>query len=324
MIPTYMLKSIREAATRPDFYQFLNVALKDLLFGAYNTAASTYEQIVSFEDSDKPKEGYPSMGSLGLPEQVLEGDPYKEKKIGKPDFVEITNFKFGQIIAITQELIDDDQTKQIKKFPLDLGTAHKKQEDKSVYSLLTGNATCYDGNNLFSLNHPGQTGGGAIAVNDNIYTGVTMTAGALATVIAMIAQWCGHTSDDILDIAAKAIVCPKTLQMAAGILSKADILGWAYAANNLGPASAFGQAQNAFKDLNLSVVSSPRLDRVSTGDWYVQTDFPSLVFQWRERLQLLAENENSGVKFERDVLRWKSRSRWGLKFINWRGWMLVS
>ena len=43
MKPIYQLRSIKEAATRPEFYRFLNVGLKDLLFKAYKEAASTYE-----------------------------------------------------------------------------------------------------------------------------------------------------------------------------------------------------------------------------------------------------------------------------------------
>lgn len=316
--------SLKEAATRPEFYQFMTVGLKDLLFKAYKEASSTYEKIVTFETSTKDKEGYPSMGTVGLPAQVNEGEPYQEKTLPKNDLVEITNIKCGQIIAITQELIDDEQTGMIKQLPLDLGKAHKKKEDKSVYSVITANAACYDTNNLFSLNHPGYTGGGAIGVNDNIYTNVTLTAGALAVTLGMIALWTGHTAEDILDVASKILLVPRRLRYTASVLTRSEFMAYGYATNVFGPAATTGQGRNPLVEEGLDIVSSPRLDGTSTTDWYVWTDFPGLIFQWREKLELTKENEQSGVKFERDVYRWKSSSRWGVKPINWRQGILVS
>ncbi len=322
--PIWDLRSLREAATRSEFYQFMQVALKDLLFKAYKEARVTYPQLVAFENSTKDKEGYPSLGNLGLPQKVLSGEAFQERGIGKKDYVEITNFKFGEIIAITRELIDDDQTREIKKQPQDLGNAHAKQEDKSVYSIINANPTLYDSQAWFSLNHPGFTGGGAIAANDNIYTNVTLTANALAVVLGMIAGWTAANEDDILDVTATDLVVPQALKHTANILTQANLLPLAYAAGVLGPAAAGSINATALKDHKLGVISSARLDKVSTGDWYLKTDFPGFIFQNRDPLELLQEHEASGVAFEREVMRWKSRKRWGLKVINWRSFFKVS
>ena len=131
--PIWELNSIKEASTRPEFYRFLDKGLKMSMFGAYNQTTSTYEQIVDFETSTKDKEAYPSLGNLDLPEQVREGEPFPRKGIPKHDSVEVTNLKFGKIIEITKELIDDDQTKLVKQLPNDRGQSHKKKEDKTVY-----------------------------------------------------------------------------------------------------------------------------------------------------------------------------------------------
>ena len=322
--PIWELRNLKEAATRSEFYQFMNVALKDLLFKAYKEAKVTYDQLVTFEDSMKDKEGYPSIGALSLPSKVLSGEAFQEKGIGKKDYVEITNFKYGEIIAITRELLDDDQTKEIKRQPLDLGNAHAKFEDKTVYSILNGNATGYDSQNIFSLNHPGVVGGGAIAANDNIYTNVTLSANALATVIGIIAGWTAASDDDILDVTATDLVVPQNLRQTAALLTQSNLLPIVYAAGVFGPAATNGGGINPLKDHKLGVIASARLDKTSTTDWYVKTDFPGLVFQWRDRLELMQENEASGVAFEREVFRWKSRVRFGLKMINWRWGMKVS
>lgn len=324
MVPIWQLRSIKEAATRADFYRFLTIGLKDLLFKAYREAPVTYDRLVTFQDSTKDKEGYPSLGSLGLPQQVLEGEPYQERTIPQDDMVEITNHKFGEIIAITEELIDDDQTKMVMRLPLDLGNAHKKHEDKTVYSLINNNPTGYDSQAIFSLNHPGFTGGAAMAVNDNIYTSVTLSANAVAVALGIIAGWVGHADDDILDVTATDLVVPKNLAHTARLLTESNFLPLAYAAGALGPSGTVGTGPNVLKDNNLGVISSARLDKTSTTDWYIKTDFPGLVYQWRKKLELLAENEASGVRFERDVMRWKSRARWRSKFVNWRWGIKVS
>jgi hypothetical protein len=321
--------SLKEASTRPEFYQFMTVGLKDLLFDAYKKAATTYDQLVTKTTSVKDKEGYASLGNVSLPDQVLEGEPFPEKSPPKQDLVEITNIKFGEIIAITRELIDDEQTGRIKQMPSDLGNAHAKKEDKSVYSVIVANATCYDAQALFSLNHPGYTGGAAIASNDNLYTAVTLTANAIAVAIGMVALWTGHTSEDILDVAPKALLVPKRLRYAAHVLTQTQFLPMAYAAGVFGPAAAAGNTSvNPIKEQALGIISSARLDTSTSGtaltDWYVWTDFPGLIFQWRNALELMAEGEAGYPNFERDVYRWKSRARWGVKPINWRCGMLVS
>ena len=325
MVPIYNLKSIREAATRNEFYNFLSVGLKALLFGAYRETKTTYQNLVTFETSDKDKEGYPALGMPGLPTKVLEGQPYSAKNLPKEDTVEITNYKFGEIIEITEELIEDDKTGKIKSLPTGLGKAHAKFEDKSVYEIINNNATCYDSQNLFSMSHPVYTGGGAVAANDNIYTNVTFSAGSLAVVLGKISRWSGHTSEDILDVVAKNLVVPENLRYTAGVLTQSEFIPYGYAAGTYGPATTGGApGKNVVRELGLGTIASPRLDATNTLDWYVWTDFPMIVFQWRKKLQVLAENPNSGEKFLRDVMRWKSKVRFGLKAINWRGGIKVS
>ena len=318
------LKSIREASTRSEFYQFLNVGLKDLMFKAYRTAKTTYPAIVTFEESDKAKEEYPSTGNVALPEQVLEGAPFIERTIPPEDFVEVTNHKYGEIISITEELIEDDKTNQIKRLPMDLGNAHAKKEDKTVYSIINGNPTIYDGGAFFALNHPGYTGGAAIAANDNIYTNVTLSANALAVALGIIGGWTGHSTEDLLDVVATALVVPTNLKYTANLLTKSAFAPWAYAAGALGPAATTGQGKNVLAEEGLEVISSPRLDVTSTTDWYIKTDFVGILFQWRQKLGLFEEPEEAGSRFERDVRRWKSRSRWATKVLNWRGMFKVS
>lgn len=319
-------RNLKEASYSPEFYQFMTVGLRDVILLAYMryAAKSTYERLVTPLTSTKDKEGYPSIGVPGLPEKVLAGESFPEKKIGDNDLVELTNEDFGEIIAIHENLMDDEQTGGIRAQIPALGEAMHKKEDKTVYSLITGNPTIYDSQAFFSLNHPGITGGAAIGANDNIYTNVTLSANAVAAVIGIIAGWTGATSEDDLDVMATDIVCPKNLATTASTLTQSDFLGLAYAAGVLGPAASTAQAKNMLKDLNLGVISSQRLDKVSTTDWYVKTDFVGIGFQTRQPLRVEMENPQSGVRFEKKLIRARVDKRWTAGVLNWRGMFKVS
>ena len=322
-------QEIQEAMTRTEFYQFMQKGVKGLLADAYQSALAdtTYQEIVVVESSDSDKEDYPSIGQPSLPREKGEGLPYETLNSGSPDNVPVTNFTYGGIVELTDEADKDDKSpaKSLRKQAAELGPNHAKFKDKVFYSIINANATCYDGQALFSLNHPGYNGGAARGSNDNIYTNVTMSANALATVLGMIAQWEGADPDQDLDVVAQKVVCPKTLQQTAYGLTHADLLPLSYAAGPLGPSTTGGAVgmPNAMKG-KLSVVSSHRLDRASITDWYVKTSFPGLLYQPREGLSVLAEAPNSGKSFENGVLRWRSSERFGRRAISWRGFLKVS
>lgn len=317
---------LKEASYSPDFYQFLQVGLRDLILLAYQRQAAkrTYERIVTAAPSTKDKEGYPIMGDPGLPERVQPGESYPEKTIGSNDLVELVNEDFGEIIAIHENLLEDDQTGALSGQFTRLGEAMGRKEDKTVYSIINGNPTIYDSQAFFGLNHPGVTGGAADASNDNLYTNVTLSANAVAAIIGIIAGWRGASSEDDLDIMAADLVLPKNLATTGVMLTQSDFIGLAYAAGQLGPAASTAQARNALKDLNIGVISSQRLDRTSTTDWYVKTDFPGFVFQTRSPLRVTMENENSGVRFEKKLIRGRVDKRWAAGIINWRCMAKVS
>jgi len=318
--------SIKEAATRPDFIKLMSSGMKTKMMDAYEKAASEYEQLVSFETSTKDKEDYPALSGIGMPEKVLEGEPYKEAGIGALQATTITNYKFGRILAITREMVDDDQTKMVKNQPGRLGQAHKDYENKVVFSAIVGGgtaATCYDGLAIYTTNHLNRKGGAAQANNDNIYTNVTMSAGAIVVACEMINLWKG-LDDDEISVNPIAIVCSARLSYTAKYLMSGTIIP-TFAAGVFGPANASASAGNMVMPL-LKVIPCKWLTKVggTALDWYIWTDIPGWVFQTRDALELLEEGNLSASYFERDVMRWKSRIRFGFDCIDWRASMKIS
>lgn len=320
-------KALREAMTRSDFATFMAKGLKGTIIDAYQKAqaGANFEQLVFEETSTSDHEEYPTMGATELPKKRLEGGEYEALNGGSPDLVKVTNFSYGGMIVLTSEAIDDDQTpgKTLSKQAANLGSGHARYKDKAFYSLLTSNPTIYDGGAHFALNHPGYTGGAARGDNDNIYTAVTLSANALGAVLGKIALWEGADADQDLDVMAEALVVPTLLQQTAYGLTRADLLPVGYAAGQLGPATSFGQMPNMLKN-KLGVISSRRLDRVSTGDWYVKTNFPGLLHQKREGLTIMQEGLGTGQHFTNGLHRTRTDERFGGKIVNWRGFFYVS
>lgn len=322
-------KALREAMTRSDFAAFMAKGLKGTIIDAYSRAQAqtNFEQLVVTETSESNEETYPTMGATELPRKVLEGEEFKTLNPGSPDTVKVTNFKYGGVIELTSEAAEDDQTpgKTLSKQAAALGSGHARYKDKAFFSTITSNPTIYDGNSLFSLNHPGYTGGAARGDNDNIYTNVTMSANALATVLGKIAVWEGADADQDLDIQVEAILCPVTLQQTAYGLTRADLLPLAYAAGPLGPSTTGGAVgmPSSWKN-KIGVITSHRLDRKSLTDWYVKTNFPGLLYQKRKGLEIMQEGLGTGQHFSNGLHRTRTEERFSSKIINWRGFVLVS
>lgn len=322
-------QSIREASTRSDFIKLMDSGLKTSFFKSYKDTPSEYEQFVSSETSTKSKETYPALSGVGDPGKVLAGEEFPEGTNGELQDVEVTNYKYGRIMAITREMVDFDQTKKIKQQPKSLGKVHKEYENKIFFSTLvngTTAATCYDGLAIFTTNHLNRKGGAAQAANDNIYTAVTMSAGAAIVVFDMINLWKG-LNDEPITVTPVKVMCTTRLGWTANWLFSQGRSGIpAFAANALGPASAQAQTSGNSPMPLLQVVVSKWLSKMGGNalDWYVWTDVEGWVWQWVNKLELYTEGNLSTSWFERDVMRWKSRVFFGQKLIDWRTVMLIS
>jgi hypothetical protein len=319
-------KQLREAMTRSEFASFMVKGLKGTIVDAYATAMATvnFTELVVEETSASDHEEYPTMGATELPRKRLEGDEFRTLNPGSPDVVKVTNFSYGGILELTHEAGDDDQTpgKTLSKQAAALGSGHARFKDKAFWSLIIANPVIYDATNMFSVSHPGFTGGAARTSNTNILTSVTLSANALATVLGKIAIWEGADADQDLDVQAQALMVPVTLQQTAYGLTHADLLPVGYAAGPLGPATSFGSMPNVLKN-KLGVILSHRLDRNSLTKWYVKTSFPGLMYQKREGLQITQEGLGTGKNFSHGILRTKTEERFGAKFVNWRGFFQI-
>jgi len=321
---------LREAMTRQQYQVYMFKGVRGLFDGAYARAAlqATFQDLVVEDISDSILERYPTMGDPQMPSNVLEGQPFPVLSPGSPDSVLVTSLKYGGIIEISTETSEDDQSpgKELRKQGMALARKHVEFKDKTFYSIIGNNPAIYDAQNFFAAAHPGYNGGASRTNNQNIYTNVTMSANSLATILGLIAKWEGADPNQDIVPLAEAIVAPVTLQGTANALTRSDLLPFAAGAGPLGPAATatsgmpnyVAQGISPWMKGKLKVITSPRLDKLSTTVWYVKTDFPGLLYLKRKGLQLFQELPNSGKSFEQGLLRWRTEERFRAKPINWR------
>jgi len=113
------------------------------------------------------------IGTVGDLPVVAEGDPYTELLIG--DSPETASFtKYGGYIPLTLELIDRDETRKLKAYARELGSAGLRKISKLVAEIFSANAgvgpTMADTGALFNATAVTSAGGHANLLTDELST----------------------------------------------------------------------------------------------------------------------------------------------------------
>ena len=299
------IKTLKEAMMSSEFPNFFKKGLKTLLLKAYNESPRLYEKCVHFETSDRDKEEYPALGAAPEPTKVLQGQEFPHFGLLN-EFITITNYKYGEIMEIARELIEDEQTRQLKNIPSMLGQAHARFENNTVFTFYNNGATAtaYDAQNYFdTAGHPDITGGAAVAVNTNSGALGQISEANLETALAEIRLWRGRQGEHIVVFPKVLLVAPSEEFVSRRLMKSGYEVG-----SNLGHITNIHEG-------SMEVIVSPWL---TTQTWYILTDIPGLVYQWRQKLDLLQEDIASGSSFDTDVYRYRSLVRFGLDATDWR------
>jgi len=300
-------KILREAMDRTEFTNFFRKGLKKVLLKGYASVGKPYEKIVTFETSDRDIEYYPALGGVPEPDEILEGEEYKRRGIVN-ESVSITNRKYGDIMEFTRELIMDEQTRAIKQKPREAGEVHARGENNKIFTLINNGdsgTNCYDGQDYFdTAGHPDVTGGTARAANTNNGGLGALSETNLETALAEIALWRGRTGEYITALPTVLLVAPNQLFIAKRLMhSTAEV------------SSEMSSGVANVHQGTMEIVVAPWL---TASTWYIKTNIPGFIFQWREKLRLQTENVDSGDSFLRDVYRYKHSTRFGYDIIDWR------
>ncbi|WMW64404.1 Mu-like prophage major head subunit gpT family protein [Nitratidesulfovibrio liaohensis] len=200
--------------------------------------------------------------------------------------------KYGKILGLTLEMIVNDDLRAFAKLPTMFGAAASRKQSDIVYALLTSNPTMADGVALFHTSR------------GNIETAVANKTAPNVTNLSAARQALRlrkGLNGSRLNIRGKFVLVPVALSTSTEIL---------LASATLTISGVSDQAKNPVGDL--IPISDPRLDDVSSKEWYLlpdpaQVDTVEVAFLDGERMPVVTEHE----EFRTDAMLFKARCVFG-------------
>lgn len=321
---------LREADTSSAFVQLLRAGIQLAVNNMYHMTETTFEKWVMTVQSKKDTEPYAPLFGLGFPGEIAKSGKYPEVGAMGGDF-KLKNRKFGSLYAAEWELTEDDQTGQIMRNAQIMGeymklvvevVVHGKLASisaGSVYANLTVKAS--ETQPSYETTWPFATslfGGG----KNRPTSYVALTQAALVAGFQALRQQknplglkmevnpdtilCGPKYEFDSAILANSAMYPSVVSATAGAV------GGVYAINPL--KGKFDVIMSKFHFNNSGAVDDGTMTM-----WYLidksKTGQGGFVLQMRESATVINEAPNSGESFNRDLLRFKARSRFNADYI---------
>lgn len=323
---------LREADSSSAFTQFLRAGIQSITNGMYESTSVTYEDWVTVVQSNKDTELYAPNHGVAFPRQVGPSQLYPEVGAAALD-LQLKNLKFGAIYGLERELLEDDQTGSFQRQAGMLGEYMRILQEVLCYGKLASVASMQyidysipvsETKPSYEASYPWSTalrGGGA--TKPSAYSLLTQAA-IQAGLVALQNQ--KNLQSIKMQVSPTRLITGPQLQFDASVLlNSAYYPSGAAAAGS--PGGAF--AINPIKGLLDHTVSRFvfKNDGTVSGDskaWYIVDDSkPWFVLQMREAVTIEQEATNAGEAFNRDVMRFKARSRMNADFIDprfaWQG-----
>lgn len=202
---------------------------------------------------------------------------------------------YGKIVAITRQVIVNDDLNAFTRIPMFYARAAAQLETNLVYGILTANANMNDGVALFASGH------------GNLGTTGAITNDSLGEMRKLLRLQKGLTSEDTLNLVAKYLIVPAAKETLANTFL-----------TNITPNQA--SAVNQFSGGVLQLIVEPLLDASSSTTWYGAADpssIDTIELAYLEGQQGLQTETEMG--FDIDGVKVKARLDVAAKAIDWRG-----
>jgi hypothetical protein len=321
---------LREADTSSAFVQLLRAGIQLVVNNMYEVSSATFEEWTTVVPSKKDTEPYAPLFGIGFPGEVAKGGLYTEVGAMGAD-QKLKNRKYGSMYAAEWELTEDDQTGQIMRSAQIMGEYMKLVVEVVVHGKLasvSGGSTyanltvgvsetkpSYESNWPFGAtlfgggsNMPGSF---ALLSQPNIQ----------AAFIALRQQ--KNPLGLKMEVDPDCILCGPKYEFDSAVLANS-----AYYPSVAGTTAGVTGGQFAINPLKGkfdTVISKYHFKNDGTVDdgtgtmWYAidkkKTANGAFIVQMRESASVINEAVNSGESFNRDLIRFKARSRFNADFI---------
>jgi hypothetical protein len=269
---------------------------------------------------------------VAFPRQVGPSQLYPEVGVAALD-IKLKNLKFGAIYALEKELLDDDQTGSFQRQAGMLGEYMRILQEVLVYGKLASVAgmkyidyeiPVSETKPSGEASYPWSTaliGGGA--TRPASYG--ALTQGNIQAGLTALMNQKNLQGIKMLVKPSRLIVGPAKQFDASVLLNSAYYPSGAATAGNPGGAFAINPIKGIV-DLTVSrfvFKNDGTVDGTSTAWYLVDDSKPFFILQVREGVTVEQEAPNAGEAFNRDIYRFKARSRMNADFIDprfaWQG-----
>ena len=304
-----------EAAATSEFAALLMRGIKIAMDRGHKVnlgvASGIWDRQVSEKGSNESEE-FSGVGKLNGTnfDVVLEQEEFPRMGFTH-DRARIPIRKFGGAVEFSRELLRGDKTGRLNRMAESAGEVAALRKDKVFVDKYFNNyssTTIYNGQAVFSNNHPNVTGSGTNSSNDNLMALGSVTRANMESVRQEVADW-RDMNGEIADVEIT------DMYLASNQIEEAlRVVG-----STAHPETSFS---SGVKNVQQGFATLHEWKRLSATTWYIKTNVPGLVMLEGEGgagLQIERMPDNTGDAFWRDLAGvFKLRDVWGHGVTDWR------
>lgn len=327
------VKRMLEAEDSSSFAQLLRAGIQVMVNEMYKNVQTTFEDWAHVVQSSKNEELYAPLHGITFPREVAQQEPYPEAMAAGLD-IKLVNRKYGYMFSVTKELIEDDQTGQMRNQVAIMAEYLKQVLEVLCYGKLASvnNMKYADLTIRKSETKPSDEASYPYSATGLVGGGINRPATFQALSQAAIQEGINalkrmkNKLGLFMSVNPKRIIISPRYQFDISVL-----LNSAFYPSGAAPTGQVGGAFaiNPLQGILQPTISPFLFDHTGkvTGDskaWYLVDDSkPFFVVQIREAAYVEQENPQSGESFERDIIRFKGYTRCNADFIDprfvWQG-----
>lgn len=289
-----------------NFGKLLEPGLRKIFFETYDELAEQYTKVYNMHTSTKAREHDWGMGAFGdWEKRASQLDEVAYKTLSPGLDRTYIHEAFTQGFMITREMYDDDQYREMQKFPRAMARSGRaKVEKDAVKPFLTGFTTAgYDGKPLFATDHPLLDSAQTVS---NLATG-PLTDENLKKALQMMREQKDEAGNLIQLRATRLIIPPALEDTAIRILGSDRISG-----------TELNDTNKFLKQHGIEIVVLDYLGAASGGSdthWFLQdASRHELNFFWRIRPEFKQSEE-----FDNFVAKYRGYMRYSYGYSDFRG-----
>lgn len=312
-------RSLMESNPASAFGQLLRAGVQTIANGWYKRYQSSWNQVATEYDSTRRQEFHAPLFGSAYPRKVKAGNPFRSQQIKGQD-IEIINEKWGGMEEFDREWFDDDQTGQVRQRASNLGEVQGVWEDAYFSRRFIGDADAtsfpeaIEASNWSGENKLGTaiTTPFSVDMYDTAVGNRPAAYAQLSYEAFLFAYEAVHRAEDPLGVK-MPVVANYLLHSSFDIVNaKALLTSQAFPA--VGPAAGGGEQglmKGAFMSNPVLGIMKPVMNiHLVRGAWAVGEAHKGFMFQRRDPMEIVQELPQAGQSFEREVYRFKARSRW--------------